>query len=104
AAQRRDVFVRALRVPLVAERQRAVQEKLTRLRAQLDELGDGKFFQRRARIAELAKVLPQNARIDRGDDRLHLASAVVLDVEFVEALVAAAESEDGKVRGGGHGR
>ena len=52
---------------------------------------------------KLAEVLPQNARIDRGHDRLHLTAAVILDVEFVEALVAATETEDGKMRDVAHG-
>ena len=103
AAERRDVFVRVLRVALVAERQRAVQKKLTRLRTHRDKLLDRKFLQRRPRLAELAEIFPQNARIDRGDDRLHIARAVVLDFEFVEALVAAAETEDGKMRDVAHG-
>ena len=52
----------------------------------------------RPRRAEPAEILAQDARIDRRDDRLHLTRAVILDLDLVEAFVAAPEAEDRKMR------
>ena len=66
ALERRDVFLRRLRVALVAERQRAIEEQFARLRGNLDELRDGELLQRRARFADALEILADDARIDRG--------------------------------------
>ena len=105
-AERLDVLLRGLRVAAVAERQRAAQEELARLGRQLDELGDGELLQRGARRRDLGEVALHDAAVDGGDESLHLARAVVLDLDLLEGFVAAAEAEDREMRdavGCGHG-
>ena len=59
AARRRkrlQVILRRLRVPLVAQWQRAVQKQVTRLRADFNQLGRRELFQRRARFGDALQV------------------------------------------------
>jgi hypothetical protein len=84
-------------VAFVTQWQSAIEEKLTRLGGDLDELGHGELLQSRARLADAAQVLADDAGIHLADFGADFAGFVVFDLNFIEGLVGAAFAESGEV-------
>ena len=97
-AQRAHVILRALRVPGVAKRQRAAEEKLARLCRDRDQLLGRKLLQRRPRLADPPEILPHDPRADLRHPRHRLAGAMIQHLHGVEAGVRLAAPERGKMR------
>lgn len=99
-----DVFFRALGVAFVAQGQGAIEEEVTRLGGDLDELGDGELLQGLARLADLTKVLAHDACIHLAHLGADLARLVVFHRDFIQRFVRAAFAKSGEVGNGRHGR
>ena len=84
AGKCRDVFLRRLRVTFVAQRQRAIEEKLARLRGDLDQLFNREFLQRRPCLTDFREILAHDAGIDLADLGANLAGFVIFDLRLVE--------------------
>src|SRR5262249_1138047 len=97
-AQCLNVLLRTLHVPLVAERQRAMEKMLSRLCTHRDELLDRESFQRRPRRGDLSQVAPNDTTIDRGNKGLDLASPMILNLDLLKGFIATTKSKCGDMR------
>ncbi|MEI2723811.1 MAG: hypothetical protein V9H26_09815 [Verrucomicrobiota bacterium] len=87
---------------LVAQRQIAGEKLLARLRANLNELRDREFLERRLAFRHARQILAHDAGVDLADGGLDLAGAKISHLGLVEARVRFAAAQRGDVWDAAH--
>jgi hypothetical protein len=84
-------------VALVAQRQCAIEEMLSRFGGNFDQVRDAEFLQGGARLPNAREIFAENARAYLADGGHGLARAMVDDINLVEAFVRFAAAKRGEV-------